>query len=117
MCRWILSIVTFLVISTNVSVAETLASVMKGQVVANNPEGVRVVVTEKDGSILDIVDTNKSGVFKLDLSVMDTPSEPNVLKLNLQVRGKSGIKKTVPVASYMNVFSDTVLLRPISLNQ
>ena len=116
MYRWFLSIVTFLIITTNVSFAETLASVMKGQVVANNPEGVRVVVTESDGSILDIVDTNKAGVFKLDLSVMDTPSQSEVMKLNLQVRGSSGEKKTVSVSRYVNVFADTVLLRPIPLN-
>lgn len=115
MYRWTLSIVTFLLISINVSVAEPLASIMKGQVLASNAEGLRVVVTESDGSILDIVDTNKAGVFKLDLSVMDTPSESEVMKLNLQVRGKSGVKKTIPVARYVNVFSDTVLLRPISL--
>lgn len=117
MYRWFLSIVTFLLLTTNVSVAEPLASVMKGQVVADNPEGIRVLITDKDGSILDIVDTNKMGVFKLDLTVMDTPSQSNIMDLKLQLRGKSGVKKTVPVAGYVNIFSDTVLLKPISLNQ
>jgi hypothetical protein len=101
----------------NTATAEPLATVMKGQVVANNPEGLRVIVTEKDGSILDMVDTTKTGVFKLDLTIMDTPSESEVMKLKLQIRGKSGVQKNIPVAKYLNVFSDTVLLRPISLNQ
>lgn len=117
MNRCFLSIIAFLVLTTNVFAAEPLASVLKGQVVANNPEGLRVVVTEKDGSILDMGETNKDGVFKLDLTVMDTPSEAEVMKLNLKVRGKSGAQKSISVAKYLNIFSDTVLLRPISLNQ
>ena len=116
MFKHILAVVTFLVFTTNISVAETLASVMKGQVVAHNPEGLRIMVAENDGSILDIVETGKSGVFKLDLSVMDTPSQSEVMKLNLQIRGKSGEKKVIPVSRYVNIFADTVLLRPIPLN-
>ena len=68
-----------------------------------------------DGSILDMADTNKSGIFKLDLSVMDTPSQEEVMKLNLQIRGKSGINKNIQVSRYVNIFDDTVLLRPITL--
>lgn len=117
MSRCFLSIIAFLVLTINAFAAEPLATVMKGQVVAHNPEGLRVVVAEKDGSILDIVETNKDGVFRLDLTVMDTPSEVEVMKLNLQVRGKSGAQKSISVAKYLNIFSDTVLLRPISLNQ
>lgn len=117
MYRCLLSIVAFLTLITNAAGAEPLASIMKGQVVTSHPEGVRVIVAEKDGSILDIVETNKAGVFKLDLTVMDTPSESEIMKLNLQVRGKSGVKKNIPVASHVNIFSDTVLLRPISLNR
>ena len=115
--RYLLSISVFLLLTTNVFAAEPLASVLKGQVIAKNPEGLRVVVAEKDGSILDMVETNKDGVFKLDLTVMDTPSETEVMKLNLKVRGKSGAQKSISVANYLNIFSDTVLLRPISLNQ
>ena len=117
MNRYLLSIIAFLTLTTNVFAAEPLASVLKGQVVANNPKGLRVIITEKDGSILDMTDTNNEGVFKLDLSVMDTPSESEVMKLYLQVRGKKGVKKEIPIANYLNIFSDTVLLRPISLNQ
>lgn len=113
---WILSIVTLFIFSANIVYAEKLATVLKGQVVANNPAGLRVMVMESDGSILDMTDTSAEGVYKLDLTVMDTPSQDEVKKLIVEVRDKSGTKKKIPVAKYLNIFDETVLLRPIILN-
>jgi len=103
-------------LSANVVYAEKLATTLKGQVVANNPAGLRVMVMESDGSILDMTDTSAEGVYKLDLTVMDTPSQDEVKKLIVEVRDKSGTKKKIPVAKYLNIFDETVLLRPIILN-
>ena len=114
--RWFLSIVTLLLLAANAVYAEKLASTMKGQIVANNPAGLRVMVTESDGSILDITDTSAAGVYQLDLTVMDTPSQDEVKKLIVEVRDKSGTSKKFPVVRYLNIFDDTVLLRPIILN-
>lgn len=112
---WISSIVVYLVLAGHVVVAEPLATVMKGQIVATTPEKLRVMIAEKDGSILDIAEPNRGGVFKLDLTIMDTPSLSEVMELDLQIRDKSGLRKKVPVAKYLNIFGDTVLLRPIQL--
>ena len=116
MKRWILSILTLLLFATNGAHAEKLATKMKGQIVADNPAGLRVMVTESDGSILDITDATAAGLYQLDLTVMDTPSQAEVKKLFIVVRDKSGIIKKVAVESYLNIFDDTVILRPIILN-
>ena len=113
---WILSIVTLFILSANIVYAEKLATTLKGQIVANNPAGLRVMVMESDDSILDMTETSAEGVYKLDLTVMDTSSQDEVKKLVVEVRDKSGKRKKFPVARYLNIFDDTVLLRPIILN-
>lgn len=116
MKRWIVLIVSLLLFATNGVYAEKLATKMKGQIVADNPAGLRVMVTESDGSILDMTDTTATGLYQLDLTVMDTPSQPEVKKLIVVVRDKSGVRKKVGVAKYLNIFDDMVILRPIILN-
>lgn len=114
--KWILLIVTLFIASGNIHSAEKLARMMKGQVVANNLVGLRVFVTENDGSILDMAEVTKTGVYTLDLTVMDSASQAEVKKLMVEVRNKSEIKKKVPVADYLNIYGETVLLKPIILN-
>ncbi|MGD8483459.1 MAG: hypothetical protein PVJ63_09100 [Thioalkalispiraceae bacterium] len=116
MKRWILSFTTLLILSTQAGYAEQLAKTLKGQVVTDDPVGLRVMITDQEGTLLDLTDTGALGVYKLDLTVMDTPSKAQVSKLFVVVRDKSGNSKKVPVADYLNIFDETVLLRPITLN-
>ena len=47
---------------------------------------------------------------------MDTPSLSEVKKLIVEVKDKSGTKKKFYVIKYLNIFGDTVLLKPITFN-
>ena len=73
-------------------------------------------LTESDGSILDMSNISAAGIFKLDLTIMDMPSQPEVKKLILEVKNKSGAKRKFAVKKYLKTFADTVLLRPIIFN-
>jgi len=115
MKKQVLLIAGLFVLSINTLYAEKLASVLRGQIIANNFSDVEVMIKESDGSILDMTDLSISGFYNLDLTIMDTPSIVEVKKLILEVKSKTGIKKKIHVRDYMNVFDDTVLLKPITL--
>lgn len=76
---------------------------------------IQVMIKENDGSILDIADISTTGIYNLDLTIMDTPSQTEVNKLIIEVKNKSGNKKIVRVNEYITTFADTVLLKPIVL--
>lgn len=116
MKRWILYITLPCLFIVNTAYAEKLATVMKGQIMTSNPAGIQVLVTESDGSILDMTNLSSKGIYKLDLTIMDNPSHSEVKKLFVEVKDKSGKKKRFRVIQYINVFDDTVLLRPINFN-
>lgn len=110
-----LLIAAIFVLNINFLYAEKLATVLKGQIVANNLSGIEVFIKESDGSILDMADISASGFYELDLTIMDTPSQSEVRKLIIEVKSKSGAKMEIHVNQYLNVFDDTVLLKPITL--
>lgn len=113
MKRWILVIAIPFMLTLNTVHAEKLATVLSGKIVTNNPASIQVLITESDGSILDMTDLSVSGMYQLDLTIMDTPSQSEVKKLIVEVKNKTGAKRKFRVKNYLNVFDDTVLLRPI----
>lgn len=110
-----LLIAAIFVLNINFLYAEKLATVLKGQIIANNLSGIEVFIKESDGSILDMTDISASGFYELDLTIMDTPSQSEVSKLIIEVKSKSGAKKEIQLNQYLNIFDDTVLLKPIVL--
>ena len=108
---WLIAALTIL--TTHIAHAEKLATVLRGKIIAANLANIEVMVKESDGSILDMTDVSSNGIFKLDISVMDTPSLVEVKKLIVEVKDKSGTKKNYFVKKYMNDFNDTVMLEPI----
>lgn len=117
MKKQILALACLFTLSINILHAENLATVLRGKIVASNLSDIQVVIKESDGSILDITDISAAGIYNLDLTIMDTPSQTEVNKLVVEVKNKLGHKKIVQVSKYINVFADTVLLKPIVLQQ
>lgn len=116
MKKWFILIVMPLILTLNTAYAEQLATILKGQVVSNNLVEIQVLVTESDGSILDMTNLSAAGIYELDLTIMDMPSYSEIKKLIVEVKDKSGNKKKFPVKQYINIFDDTVLLTPIKFN-
>ena len=110
-----LLIAALYIININFIYSEKLATVLKEQMIANNLSGIEVFIKESDGSILDMADISATGFYELDLTIMDTPSQSEVRKLIIEVKSKSGAKKEIHLNQYLNVFDDTVLLKPIIL--
>lgn len=116
MKKWTLLMTTLLLLSTSILYAqEKLASVLRGKIIASNLSEIEVFIKESDGSILDMTDATATGAFSLDLTIMDIPSLAEVQKLTLEVKSKSGFKKSFSVNKYLNDFNDTVVLNPIIL--
>lgn len=111
----ILTIIALITLSTTILHAEKLATVLRGKLIASNLSDIQVTIKENDGSILDIADISTTGTYNLDLTIMETPSQTEFNKLIVEVKNKSGNKKIVRVNKYINVFADTVLLKPIIL--
>ena len=116
MKNWLLLLTLNFILATGIANAETLATVLKGQIVTNNPADIQVLITESDGSILDMTNLSTAGIYKLDLTIMDMPSQSEVKKLILEVKNKTGSKRKFAVKKYLDTFADTVLLRPIIFN-
>ena len=113
MGKRILLITVLTILTANFAYAEKLATVLRGKIIASNLSNLEVLVKESDGSILDMTDVNATGTFNLDISVMDISSLPEVIKLIVEVKDKSGMKKNFHVKKYMKDFNDTVMLEPI----
>ena len=109
--RLVFFIVLFFVASP-LSAVE-IASKLKGQIVANSPVGLQVLMKNSEGVILDLTDTTAGGVYILDLSIMDLANRENVSKLFIEVKDKKGKAIKVAVAEYLNIFDKMVLLKPI----
>lgn len=107
-------LLTLIMLNPNLVYAEKLASILKGKVLATSFSGLQALIKESDGSILDFADITASGTFKLDLTIMDTPSEPEVRKLTLEIKNKAGLIKKYPINQYITRFDDTVTLKPIT---
>ena len=116
MKKWILLFLAPVLFHINVLSAEQLATTLRGKIVTSNPTGMQVLITESDGSILDMSDISAKGIYHLDLTVMDEPSQAEVKKLIVEVKDKSGKKRKFLVNRYLSSFDDTVLLKPIPLN-
>ena len=116
MKKWVYLITTSFILSANIAYAEKLATELIGEIVTKNPAELQIFITESDGSILDIATTSASGEYKLDLTVMDTPSLSEVEKLILEIKNKSGTKKKFKIKKYLNSFNDVVELKPILFN-
>jgi len=116
MKRWTLLIAIPFMLTMNTVYAEKLAIELKGKIVTNDPANIQVLITESDGSILDMTNISAAGVYKLDLTIMDTPSHSEVKKLIVEVKNKTGAKRKFLVKKYLNVFDDVVLLKPIIFN-
>ena len=115
MKKHILLIAALFILNINYLHAEKLATVLTGKIITANSSVMQVFLKESDGIILDMSDLSDTGFYKLDLTIMDTPSRTEVEKLILEVKNKSGLKKIFYVNQYMNIFEDTVLLKPIVL--
>jgi hypothetical protein len=74
------------------------------------------VVTESDGSILDMTSISTTGVYNLDLTIMDTPSLSEVKKLIIEVKNNSGSKVKYLVKQYLKVSGDSILVKPFIFN-
>lgn len=115
MKKHISAIILLFAFSMNILHAEQLASILRGKIIASNLSTIQVILKESDGSILDLTDLSATGEFDLDLTIMDMPSLAQVKKLIIEVKNKSGHSKHVYVSQYLNVFADTVILKPIYL--
>ena len=113
MRKRILLIAALTLLTTHIVHAEKLATVLRGKIIAANLSELEVMVKESDGSILDMTGVTPTGIFKLDISIMDMASLAEVRKLIVEVKDKSGTKKNYFVKKYMNDFNDTVKLEPI----
>lgn len=111
----ILLITAFFILSVNCLHAEKLATLLTGKIITNNSAAIQVLLKESDGIILDMSDLSATGVYKLDLTIMDTPSRSEVEKLILEVKNKPNLKKIFYIKQYLKIFEDTVLLKPIIL--
>ena len=116
MKRQFIFIFTLIILHSNYTYAEQLASILQGKIVASDFSSLQAMIKESDGSILDFADISATGTFQLDLTIMDTPSESEVKKLTLEIKSKSGLKKNYPVKQYITKFDDTVLLNPVTFN-
>lgn len=105
-----------LVLITNLFAADKLFSILKGKIVTNHTNDIQVVITESDGSILDMTSISKNGEYKLDLTIMDTPSLVEVKKLFVEVKNAKGKKRKYPIRQRINVSGDTILLKPLIFN-
>ena len=115
MSKKFLVLTALIALSTSLFAAEKLATVLRGKVISTNLSDIQVFIKESDGSILDMTELSSNGMYNLDLTIMDTPSQAEVNKLIVEVKNKSGKKKTLKVNQYINVFADTVTLKPIEL--
>lgn len=115
MKKRILLLAALFIFNTNILYAEELATILKGKIIATNLSDIQVLLKESDGIILDMTDVSATGIFNLDLTIMDTPSLSEVKKLIVEVKNKSGAKKNFSVNQYMKNFDDTVILKPIIL--
>lgn len=106
---------TFVFISNSFA-AEKLYSTLRGKIVTNNTKDIQVLVTESDGSILDMTNISSSGEYSLDLTIMDTPSLVEVNKLFVEVKSTNGSKRKYPIRKQINVSGDTVLIKPLIFN-
>lgn len=97
----------------NSAFAEKLATVLTGQIIGSIPVDLQVFITESDGSILDMTSVSKTGTYSLDLTIMDSPSFPEVNKLILELRSKFSKKQKYYVKNYLKSFDDTVIVRAI----
>lgn len=116
MKKWIFLITIPFILSVNIAHAEQLATTLKGKILNNNPAEIEVFITENDGSILDMTSLSDEGIYQLDLTIMDTPSQYEVKKLILEVKSKSGVTKKYRIIRYIKSFDDVVLMRPIAFN-
>lgn len=113
MKKWLTLLALSFILSINSAYAVELATILRGKIVTTNPAGVQVLITEKDGSILDMTSISSAGVYNLDLTIMDTPSKSEVKELILEVKNKTGAKRKFKLNNYLLSFGDTVLLKPI----
>ena len=116
MKKIILFIITISIFNSGLLYAEQLATVLRGKIISKNPGDIQVLITESDGVILDMTNISSSGEYTLDLTIMDLPSQPEVNKLIVEVKNKSGTKKKYKLTNYLTKFEDTVLLRTIVFN-
>ena len=115
MKKRILLLAALFIFNSNILYAEELATILRGKIIATNLSDIQVFLKESDGIILDMTDVSATGIFNLDLTIMDTPSLSEVKKLIVEVKNKSGAKKNFLVKQYMKDFNDTVILKPIIL--
>lgn len=109
---------TALVLLAGVPVEEVLAaSSMTGRIVSSSGNrgisGVSVMLLDKDGVVMDVVETGKNGDYRLDLGVLDSVTPATVKALYLQIESKSGRKSKAKVADVINSFSDIVTIKNI----
>ena len=67
---------------------------------------ISVFLLDKDGSILDIAGLDNKGNFSLDLTVMDDPVYDKLIKLNIRIALKNGVKKDVKISKILEEFVD-----------
>lgn len=91
------------------------ASTMKGRIISASGKGVagvKITMADAGGMMLDLTQTDGSGHFELDLSVLDNANRAQVAKLRLVLK-RAGKSKTVKVSDVMKSFADTVDLKSI----
>jgi len=112
MKKQILLVALTFLLTSNSFCAEKLYTELRGKIITNHPNDIQVLITESDGSILDMTDITTAGTYKLDLTIMDTPSLSEVNKLIIEVKNTSGLKTKYPVKNYLNVSGETVFVKP-----
>lgn len=71
-----------------------------------NKKDISVFLLDKDRSILDIAGLDNKGNFSLDLTIMDDPVYDELIKLNIRIALKNGVKKEVKISKVLEEFVD-----------
>lgn len=71
-----------------------------------NKKTISVFLLDKEGVILDIAGLDRNGNYKLDATVMDTPSYDNLVKLKLRIKDRKGTIKEINILNNIDEFLD-----------
>ena len=99
------------------AIAAVDASEMTGRIVSSNGSrgitGVSVSLVDKEGTVMDVVETGKDGVYVLDLGVLDNSTPDVVGSLYLKIESKSGRRSRAKIKNVIHTFTDTVTIKSI----
>ena len=108
---------TCAMVQGGIAVAAPDASELTGRIVSSSGSrgisGISVKLLDREGTVMDVVETGKNGEYVLDLGVLDSVTPTSVKALYLEIKSKSGRKSRAKVADVINAYSDIVTIKNI----